>query len=181
MRERMRDSAFANNIPTTWSGIVGGYIAGGDPFHVWSKNEWARFQNNKKLPIFVRDFPGTAKDGITDAVTVIHDLFNLGLTKPCVVALDLEGLQDAPYVSTFGRVLNLCGFTVWNYGSASKVFANPPNNGYWVADYKGIGPFMESHPNVRATQYADPAGGSGGQWDSSTVRWWQFRNAHWWI
>jgi hypothetical protein len=177
----MRDSAFANNIPIAWPGIVAGYISGGDPFHVWTKAEWARFKNNKKLPIFVRDHPGTRADGFNDAVTAIRDLVELGLTKPCVIALDLEAAQDPSYVAAFGQMLRMCGFTVWTYGSASTLFANPALDGYWVADYKGIGPFMENHSGVRATQYADPGHGSGGQWDSSTVRWWQVRNAHWWI
>ena len=176
--ERMRDSAFASNIPTSWKGAVAGYVAGGDPFHVWTKAEWARFPRNRKLPIFVQSNPQRANP-TNDAIQCIKDLANLGVTKGCIVALDLETGIDRGYVAQFGHVLNTCSFKVWPYGSVSSLFANPVLDGWWVADYKGIGPFMENHPNVRATQYADPPA-SGGQWDSSTVKWYQYYRGKWW-
>ena len=57
----------------------------------------------------------------------------------------------------------------------SSVFSIPRLNGYWVADYAGIGPFMYDHRHVRATQYA-----TGPDYDSSTVRDWTYNFGTWW-
>ena len=55
------------------------------------------------------------------------------------------------------------------------MFSNPPLNGWWVAFYAGIGPFMVDHPDVRATQYAN-----GDLYDSSTVKPWTYDDGTWW-
>src|SRR5690348_503717 len=170
----MRDSEFASSIPTSWRGIVAGYFGGPGAAHVWAKDsEWGRFPKNKKLPIRVASL-GSNKDGLAEAGQAVESLYWLGATKGCYVALDMETQVDKTYVEKFTGVMAYAGFPCFVYGSASTVFQNPQGAGYWVADYKGIGPFMYSEPGklVRATQYADPAGGSGGNWDSSTVKFW---------
>jgi len=45
----------------------------------------------------------------------------------------------------------------------------PPADGYWVADWAGMGPFMYRHQYVKATQYA-----CGTNYDSSLVKHWQY-------
>ena len=177
--ERMRDSAVASNIPSSWRGIVAGYLAGGDPYHAWTRTDWQRFTGQPKLPIFVRSNPIMA-EATVDAIEALHSLYQVGAPRGCLTALDLETAVSPAYVTSYGAVLHWAGFLVWTYGSASTVFRNPPLDGRWVADYRGTGPYMLPDPSVRSVQYADPAHGSGGQWDSSTVRWWQQVHAPWW-
>ena len=181
--EDMRDSEFAKNIPTSWRGIVAGYFGGPGAAHVWAKDtEWGRFRKNKKLPIWVAGF--SHQDGLTEAGQAVESLYFLGATKGCFVALDMETQVDKTYVDAFTGVMAYAGFPCFVYGSASTVFSNPQGAGYWVADYRGIGPFMYQPPAgklVRATQYADPAGGSGGNWDSSSVKFWTKTRGKWWV
>lgn len=178
--ERMRDSANPLAIPQGFTGIVAGYLRKhGDPFEPWTKANWQRFKGNKKLPIFVESFPHM--DHVEEeAFGVLQNLYTQGVPVGSYTAIDLETAVNPSYVEAYGKILNYFGYKVFVYGSASTVFNNPPLNGYWVADYAGIGPFMFDHPNVRATQYADPAHGSGGEWDSSTVKYWTAKFGKWW-
>jgi hypothetical protein len=179
-QERMRDSAEAASIPADYTGIVGGYPgAFGDPFHVWTAGDWARFPRNRKLPIFVNTNPQHPEDDAFAAIRVLHFL-GVPAGRGIFTALDLETAVSPGYVAAYGATMRWAGFKVWPYGSASAIFGNPPLNGYWVADYLGIGPFMYDNPETVATQYANPATGSGGPWDSSTVRIAE-QNGAWWV
>jgi hypothetical protein len=78
--------------------------------------------------------------------------------------------------------MHWAGYWVWVYGSASTVFANPPLDGYWVADYVASGqPFMYDHLHVKSTQYTNNLR-TGGKYDSSTLidRVWKDKH-HWWV
>ena len=179
--ERMRDAAYAANIARPWDGVVAGYLNSrldGDPAHPWSRSDWQMFVHNRKLPIFVQSHPVTAM-AETDAFAVLRALYELGVPHSVRTALDLETAVDAEYVRRYGQVMHWGGYHVWVYGSASTLFGNPPLDGYWVADYAGIGPFMYSHPDVRATQYSDNL--PGGRYDSSTIHPWVYDDMHhWW-
>ena len=173
MKEAMRDSEFASGIPASYKGIVAGYFGGPRAAHMWSRDEWAKFSKNKKLPIWVG-----GSDGLGEAGQAIESLYFIGARKGCYVALDMETRVDKTYVHNFVGCMQYAGFGVFVYGSASTVFQNPKGNGYWVADYAGKGPFM--YPGARLTQYADPAHGSGGNWDSSTVMPWTATFGRFW-
>jgi hypothetical protein len=178
VQEHMRDAAFAANIPTPWSGAVGGYLnAKGDPFHPWTAADWARFHDNRKLPIFVQSNPDPNRAEF-EALRVLDSLYTLRVPRDVYIALDLETAVSPAYVLGFGSVLHWAGFHTWVYGSASTVFKNPPLRGYWVADYLNGEPFEFDHPDVLATQYTDnpPAD----HYDSSTVKPWIYQSRHWW-
>lgn len=149
-----------------------GYI-GGDTPHVWTELEWTRLGRMPKLPIFVRSDPGAAS-AITDAVDALCMCYHLRIPRGTPIVLDLEMAVNAAYVTVFGRVVHWFGYRVWPYGSASTIFRNPPLDGYWVADYRGIGPFMHSGRNVRATQYE-----AGGLYDSSLIKYWSWAHRLW--
>lgn len=174
MDEKMRDAAFAANIDSSpWSGAVAGYYGGPEAYHQWSVSDWERFRGLRKLPIWVGGL-----DGAGEAVKAVQALKALGVPKGVYTALDMETRHDETYVSGFGRVLNAAGYKVWVYGSAGTVFANPELQGYWVACYAGIGPFMYKGPKgqlVRATQYQ-----AGTGFDSSTVKWYTYWRGSWW-
>lgn len=171
--ERLRDAAFAGNIPATWEHAVAGYYGGPDAYHVWPAADWKRFGRHKKLPIWV-----AGRNGAGEAVAALDALKALGVPKGCWTALDMENRADVSYVDRFGQVM-AGHYRVWVYGSASTVFQMPALDGYWVADYAGRGPFMYEHGNaeVRATQYA-----SGPDYDSSTVKEFTWlERQRWWI
>lgn len=169
--ERMRDAAYAINIPTAWHGAVGGYLNSPNAFHPWSRDEWARFPKNRKLPIFE-----VGKDGRTDAQNAIEQLaiMRVPIGTSVVLAMETHVLPD--YVNNFGDVLAIQGYKTWVCGSASTVFGNPARNGYMVEDFVTTGPFMYDHPDVRITQYAN-----GDLYDSSTVKDYTYDEERWWV
>jgi hypothetical protein len=181
--ERMRDAAYAANIPLPWEGAVAGYLntrPDGDPLNPWTPADWAKFPKNRKLPIFVQSHPLTA-DPVADAWAALQALEKLGVPagKGIRTVLDLETAVDTRYVNLYGGIMHWAGFWVHPYGSASTIFGNPPVDGYWVADFVGK-PFMYLHPDVRMTQYTDnPPKDS---YDSSAVKRWVYDDvAHWWV
>jgi hypothetical protein len=177
--ERMRDAAMAGNIGLPFDGAIAGYLAGGDPYHPWTPLDWDKFPRNRKLPIFVQTNAAGAHPW-TDADGVVRQLVDLNVPKGCYTVLDLDGAVAPDYVEGYGDALHLAGYKTWVYGSISTLFRNPPLNGYWAADYRGAGPFMVPADHVRATQYADPNTGSGGDWDSSTILDWVYWSDSWW-
>src|SRR6516165_6186626 len=170
MNERMRDSAFAANIDQDWHGAVGGYYGGPNAFNVWSPENWKRFGPNRKLPIWVAGL-----NGHDEGQRAVSALRALGVPRRVYTAVDMENRVDKTYLEHFGEKLNAAGYRVWVYGSSGSVFSNPGLNGYWVADYRGVGPFMYEHSGVRATQYAP-----GEFYDSSAVKDWTYYFGHWW-
>lgn len=146
--------------------IVGLYM-GGDTPHVWTQDEVKRFGKYRKLPIYVRSNP-TGRNPVDDAMTVLQWLYHFRVPRGQVVALDLEGAVNKPYVSGFGNVLRFFGYKVWPYGEISTIFGNPPEDGYWVAHYDNKRR-MVHHPNVRAKQYK-----TGPSWTTSMVKYWQY-------
>jgi hypothetical protein len=146
---------------------VAGYI-GGDTPHVWTEAEWRRFGTLHKLPIWVRSDPESV-DAEADAFGALERLYELRVPRGITVVMDLETAVDTGYVHKFHSVMRWAGFYAWVYGSASTVFKNPAADGYWVADWAGIGPFMYRHHMVKATQYTN-----GTQYDSSLVKHWQY-------
>lgn len=168
---RLLDAAFAPNIPLTWQGAVGGYLPARRAFNAWTPADWARFRNNRKLPIWVN-----SGGGDTDGNNCLTALQMLNVPAGVWVVVDMETRVDDYYIDHFGAILANAGYDVWVYGSASTVFMNPSLRGYWVADYAGIGPFMYMHSLVRATQYA-----AGPTIDDSTVKDYAYFDHPWWI
>ena len=177
--ERMRDSANPAAITDDWRRAVAGYLAPGDPYEPWKPTDWARFTERRKLPIFEQSNPAQAHPW-TDADQVVRQLRALGVPQGKYTVLAIETAICPDYVADYGDAMHLAGYKVWVYGSAATVFSNPSLNGYWVAEYANAGPFMYNHPEVRATQYASPNTGSGGDWDSSAIADWVYYSESWW-
>jgi hypothetical protein len=174
--EAMRDAAFAGNIdPHTWAGAVGGYYGGPRALNMWTVADWARFPHHRKLPIWVGGL-----DGRGEGKQAVDSLRFLGVPQRAWTAVDMETRVDKTYLANFWNEVGAAGYRVWVYGSASTVFGNPQLDGYWVADYAGIGPFMFdavlAGVEVRATQYAP-----GPAYDSSTVKAYTLDQGVWWI
>lgn len=161
----MGDAAFAANLDGTNFTAVAGYLSSPDDLHTWSKGDWDGVPGYK-LPIWVGGMAGRQ-----EAESCLVQLDALHVPAGKTVALDLEGRVDITYVAAFGAIMQHHGYKVWVYGSADTVFENPQLNGYWVADYAGIGQFMYAHPGTRATQWTD-----GAKYDQSTVKPWELEN-----
>jgi hypothetical protein len=169
--ERMRDAAFAASIPADWDGAVAGYYgAPGDAYNVWDRADWKRFPRHRKLPVWVADY-----NGRDDGAAAVAELQALKVPARAYTAVDMELRVDKTYLEHFGEVLGDAGYKVWVYGSSSSVFGNPHLDGWWVACYAGIGPFMFDHPDIRATQFRQ-----GDAFDSSTVKEWTYDDGTWW-
>jgi hypothetical protein len=155
-------------MPAGYSAVAG-YIGGHTP-HIWSPAEWGKFGKVRKLPIYVPAVAiGANASASNEAFDALQALYKLKVPKGSPVVWDMEMAVNAGQINLVQSIMNWAGYYLWVYGSASAVFNNPVANGYWVADYRGIGPFMHTHAGTRATQYAD-----GQQFDSSTVKQWQF-------
>lgn len=171
-RERMRDAEFASNIDVNdWRRAVGGYLGGPRAARQWTVADWERFPHNRKLPIWVGGFSGH-----DEGAQAVRELRKLRVPRGCYTVLDLEMRVDRTYVEAYGKVLHDAGYKVFVYGSASTVFQNPHLNGYWVADYRGTGPFMYNHSHVRMTQYR-----SGDKYDGSSIKTWTYYFGKWWV
>lgn len=161
----MGDAEFASNLDGTNFDVVGGYLVSPQAANPWSDANW-RGIPGYKVPIFVAGMNG--KD---DAESCLDQVKALGVPEGKVVVYDMEDRIDITCVSAFGAVMQHHNYLVWVYGSADNVFSNPKLNGYWVADYAGIGPFMYRKPGTRATQWTD-----GKLYDLSTVKEWELGN-----
>ena len=163
---KMRDAEFPQG-DEGFSGPIAGYIGGPNAANVWPPDTWEKsFKSNPKLPIWVGGFAGHL-----EGVQAVRTLEMLRVPAGCYVANDMETRIDRTYLEHFAQVVHGAGYKVLVYGSASSVFNNPQLNGYWVADYAGIGPFMYDHDGVRATQYAP-----GPSYDASVIKAWILKN-----
>lgn len=167
----MRDAAFAAGIGAG-DGAVAGYYGGPAAYHVWPAGDWRQFAGRRKLPIWVAGF-----DGAGEGAAAARALYELGVPAGVWTAVDMEDRVDRTYLEHFGAVLATASYKVWVYGAASTVFGNPPLDGYWVADWAGVGPFMYSRAGaeIRATQYR-----RGVLHDTSTVKAWTYWFGRWW-
>lgn len=157
----MWDASDPTFEPPKWLKAVSGYI-GGDTPHIWTSQDWAKFGDRKKLPIWVNNNPGPFS-AWNDAWAILQTLYRLGVPKLSPVVLDLETLINPSYVLGVYRIIHDFGYLLFPYGSQGTLFANPACDGYFVATLDGIAQ-MVNHPNVIATQYVDR-----GQEDTSLV------------
>lgn len=160
----MGDAAYADNLDGTHFAAVAGYLDSPYAFHPWSRQDWAGIPG-PKLPIWVAGY-----NGVQDADTVLVQLGAMKVPSGTVMAVDMESRVDITYINHFFAVMHQHRYKVWVYGSSGFVFHMPQCNGYWVADYADIGPFMYGHPGVRATQWTN-----GPLYDQSTVMPWTLR------
>lgn len=130
--------------------VAAGYLgpAGNTP-HIWTALDWAAQTARWRLPIWVPANPANAQ---AEAAAFAAALEALRVPKGSTCALDLETHQWAGDVATFAALLRLAGYETISYGSASTIFGNPVESGYWVADWTGQ-PHLYPHPGTVATQY----------------------------
>ena len=166
---KMADAAFAREIQPGFE-IAAGYYGGAGAFRIWPRAEWDLFPGYR-LPIYVPS-PGN-KNGTIDGREAVAELQALKVPPDSYTAVDMETLKDRTYVTNFAATLHdEGGYRLWDYGSESTVFSNPPANGWWVAAYSltmAQGLHLLESPHVRAWQHtANIAPG----YDASLVKEW---------
>jgi hypothetical protein len=166
---RMADESVPSSLPEGYSAIAG-YIGGATP-HVWTAQEWDRF-SCRKLPVFVCTGEG---GGSSDGWDALRRLYQLDVPKGSPVAYDVETSVFPAAVTTFNAIMRWAGYFTYVYGSISTVFALPSCSGYWVADWTGRPRFTSMHPRIAALQYE-----SGPEFDSSVIRFFQYRRLKVW-
>lgn len=166
-----------SSLPKGYSAVAG--YAGGDTPHVWTREQWARFEGIPKLPIYVDDKKTGRLAGVQDGWDCLQKLMALGVPagKGFAVAYDIETSKDADRAHGFRSVLQWAGFRVWLYGSRSTVLTIPFEN-YWVADFTGKPHWPLRH--ARACQFTPDVAIDGITWDVSVIRVWQILNGRLW-
>lgn len=143
----MYDSTHPEAIPLT-ARMVAGYV---DGLYAWLPAAWARFPNAVHVRIAV--FPSTNGGQVLDV--------EQGDATPAqapgwVRMRRAAGVDPSVY----------CNTSTWPAVQAEFARQGVAQPHYWVAHY-GAGPNIPA--GAIAVQYADPAAGSGGQWDISAV------------
>jgi hypothetical protein len=170
---RMFDASRPPAEPFPGCYAVAGYIGGNTP-HVWTLAEWQRFGHLRQLPIWVADLRPTGLSAYGQAHAAVSAAEDLGWApnrhERRAIGLDLETAEVPDFVAVFAEVLHLAGFSCWPYGSAAFLFANPTEDGYWVAEYPGPGPVIR-YPgeDVVAHQYAADVAWRDGAVDLSVI------------
>lgn len=149
MTRTFYDSTNPAAIPSNAAG-VGGYVDGA---YKWSAGDWARFPN--AVHVRIACFAFTDDGHVLDVES--------GCSSPAdapqwVQRRRAAGVDPTVYMSE----------SAW--GSVRQAFTSrgvaEPH--YWVAWYDGR-PDLSTVPGAVAKQYADPAAGSGGDYDVSVV------------
>lgn len=143
---------------------VAGYI-GGDTPHVWTREDWGKFNGWYKLPIWTASNPpDNSAAGTTaafEAVMALHAISNgIRQVRGTPIALDLETAEARTFTAAFGSVLGWLGFPLWVYGSNSTVYSNAAD-GYWTANWTRV---AHLDTGAIATQWT-----SGTDYDTSLV------------
>lgn len=154
MMRRMYDSVTWSAIPTN-AQLVAGYING---TFKWPAQAWARFPNAVKVRIATR---ASVDDG--HVLDVEPGDATPAEAPGWVVMRRKAGVDPSVY----------CGASAWEDVIRAFHVAGVAQPHYWVAHYDGKQQLpVISVPGIGtftavAKQYADPARGSGGNWDSS--------------
>lgn len=151
------------------------YAGGSAATHAWPDEDVAATEHLHQLPAWVpdpaRDDPEVAADEFLAWLTSHH-------FPPVVawsgdrqlVSVDMEtaGRADAAWVNRFCNRTEQHGYENTPYGSKGTLFALPPREGYYVADWTNA-PHMTLAPSVLITQYQADVEVSGGQIDLDMI------------
>lgn len=173
---RMFDASVPPGAPYPGSAAAAGYIGGRTP-RVWTAAEWNQASGQgllRQLPIWVADLTAGAEGPATQGWAAADAAIRLGWAPHAhnrrAIACDMETAVDEIFLAEFTGVVHSLGFSVWPYGSQNFLFADPPEDGYWVAAYPGPGPNL-NFPGERvvAHQFAADVPWMGGLVDLSVI------------
>lgn len=144
----MYDAVSPSAIPIT-AEIVAGYLP--PSRYAWSAQDWARFPNavHVKIAIFASTNDGHVLDVEPGCASPIQ-------APGWVVKRRAAGMDPTVY----------CNLSTWPAVQAAFTAAGVGQPHYWIAHY-GTGAVIPA--GAVAVQYADPPGGSGGNYDISAV------------
>lgn len=129
-----------------------GYIGGNTP-HVWTLDEWKRFQHLVQFPIWVGYQESDASVHGQAAAKAMHDLGwrpNAPRRRACI--LDFETEINSEWVNGFATEIWNAGYETLVYESESTIQSVPVKEGRWVAAYDGRA-VIPAVPGAVAHQY----------------------------
>jgi hypothetical protein len=165
---RMFDAAHPPTIAYPGCQAAAGYIGGNTP-HVWTAEEWQRFDHLYQFAIWT----GAGRtDGKADGIAAAAAMRKLGFrpfdTNRRHVWLDMEGQANAGYVNAFAAEVWAGGYQTGIYEDMAAVGGNPVKEGVWLADWNGQAT-IPPEANVVAHQYLGNVAWDGTQVDLSVV------------
>lgn len=112
---------------------VFGYVGGADPAHVWTLQEWLRFQTLRQFPIWVDDHE--TADPVQSAIRCAAAVQARGWANDHtrIVWLDAEETVRPAWVSSFSHTLNAKGYLSGVYGAAHFA-AKTGAEDLWIAN-----------------------------------------------
>lgn len=164
------DAAFPPLNPYPNAGAVFGYLGGNTP-HIWTPDEWRRFQNLKQMGIWVgfneADPVGHGNDAVQAARSLGWTPNGNGATRRGII-IDFETEIDPAWIKSYADTVNSGGYDTFVYGSESFVLQNPVRSGRWIALYNDQ-PNIPADPGALAHQYVADVPWDGTQVDLSVV------------
>lgn len=122
----------ASDLPDGTVGIMGYLGAEGRTPHIWTVDEWRRFEHLMQLGIWVVDFQSDPVTEAKKAANAAHDLGWFGLDRRGIL-LDCEAVSDGAFVGELGLKVREYGYAALAYESTSVLNANPRLDGVVLA------------------------------------------------
>lgn len=159
------DAAYPPDTAPPGAVAVLGYVGreGYTP-HVWTPDEWRRFEHLRQFPAFLPDFSNKPEAEADLAVSLVSVLGWAMLPEPDtrVIVLDGETRQYPGWYAQWAARVGSHGYHGYDYGSLSSVLGNAAYD-VWAADWTDI-PALEPGQTIHADQYA-----AGIKWGNTLI------------
>lgn len=159
---RAFDAAFPPAQPYPGCQAVCGYLGGPTP-HVWSLDEWLRFEALRQAGIWLYDPHADASQAGHAAAAAAKRLgWHPFATTRRVIWLDMELAENPGWIAAFAAAVHADGFIAGDYRSLSSVEpgGDPGILGKWIADWDHVQAI--EWPQVVGHQYAANVAFGGG-------------------
>lgn len=137
--------------------------------HVWTMDEWLRFQHLKQYPCWLPNLAMPPEIDADEAVASVQALGWAVEPKPRTraIVLDLETRLYPDWSSEWGVRVAKRGYWPVDYGSMATVLGNKAYDN-WAADWDGI-PALQPGKRINGDQYAAGIAYGGTQIDLSVI------------
>lgn len=155
--------------PPGAEGVLGYVGRAGETPHVWTVEEWQRFQHLRQFPCWV---PDLSNDPAKDAVEAVDAVMALGWAKmpgaeTRVIVLDGETAEFPAWYTRWSNAVAEDGFYPVAYGSYAYVGAQFAYN-VWAADWDNV-PQLAPGKTIGGTQYEAGVTWAGTRIDLSVI------------
>lgn len=125
--------------PPGTAGVLGYVGRPGFTPHVWTPDEWRRFEHLRQYPCWLPDRRLAPDADAWDAVNTVTKLGWARFDEPDTRAIVLDGEADQfrAWYTVWAATVQQAGFHPVDYGSLSTVFGNAAYD-VWAANWDGI-------------------------------------------